>query len=386
MPSAPLHLVLWGLCRSWGLPPISCIRPRTKGVCSCSGDAPPLLLCRVSSPTPPTPAWRALAVHTVRGMPPLRSPGQPPPTSLACMPWAWSARCSGGTPLVSSGFGAPPTPLPCMPCAGSTHWLLGAHTLRPCLGAPLPPSPACHALIAHAAVWGGPPLPLSSGCVWRLRVEAVCGGCARRLRAEAARRGCVQPARGAPPYLLPTRVLHTLLGQGGPLLLLFLALQRVPTLTCLGTPPRSLAACRGSALLGGGSPPLSPPWRPQMLSARNRSEIPLPSFLAPRMPHTGSVRCRVLSPSSVALPSCLACSPVVSWPSVLTRSPPLAGSTAVPVGGSKPYSRRTSAPCAGLAPSVPAVCMVRVPVLLLSTALPRYGPPCPAMGVAALPS
>ena len=29
-----------GLRRSWGLPPISCIRPRTKGVRSCSGGAP----------------------------------------------------------------------------------------------------------------------------------------------------------------------------------------------------------------------------------------------------------------------------------------------------------------------------------------------------------
>ena len=40
--SPSLHLALGeGILRSWGLPPISCIKPRTKSVRTCSGGAPP---------------------------------------------------------------------------------------------------------------------------------------------------------------------------------------------------------------------------------------------------------------------------------------------------------------------------------------------------------
>ena len=41
-PSTSLRLALGGgLLRSWGCPPISCIRPRTKGMRACSGGGPP---------------------------------------------------------------------------------------------------------------------------------------------------------------------------------------------------------------------------------------------------------------------------------------------------------------------------------------------------------
>ena len=51
----------------------------------------------------------------------------------------------------------------------------------------------------------------------------------------------------------------------------------------------------------------------------------------------------------------------------------MTGSTAAPVGASKPYLRRASALCLGLALSALAVCLVRVPALPLSTAVSRCG-------------
>ena len=87
------------------------------------------------------------------------------------------------------------------------------------------------------------------------------------------------------------------------------------------------------------------------------------------MPRAWSACCQVSSPSSVSIPSCPACSPVNSWPSALPGSPALAGSTAVPVSTSKTYLRLASAPCLGLALSVPELCLVGVPALLLSAAM-----------------
>ena len=62
-----------------------------------------------------------------------------------------------------------------------------------------------------------------------------------------------------------------------------------------------------------------------------------------------------------------------SWPSLLSWSPASDGLTAVPVGASKPYSRRASTPCSFLAPLVPAVCLGGVPALLVSSKVPRCG-------------
>ena len=58
------------------------------------------------------------------------------------------------------------------------------------------------------------------------------------------------------------------------------------------------------------------------------------------MPRAGSTRCWISSPSSGALLSSPACSHVALWPSSLPGSPTSDGSTAVPAGASKPYSRR----------------------------------------------
>ena len=91
-----------GLLRYWGLPPISCIRPRTKGVHACLGGAPPLSFGLESAPPlsspylhamlwertllgggpfgpqwgpgfSPVPACRALGAHAARGCPLLLS-------------------------------------------------------------------------------------------------------------------------------------------------------------------------------------------------------------------------------------------------------------------------------------------------------------------------
>ena len=160
----PRFVLRWvgGLLRSWGLPPISCIRPRTKGVCACSVGAPPLLRAGRCSPPPPrVPECRTLEAHAARGVPPPRWPGLPPP-SLSYILCAGSAHCSGGPPVASLGVSPPPSPS----CRA-----LGAHTAQ---GMPPPPPPgsvspplpslAYRALGAHAVVRGGPPLPPGSSC------------------------------------------------------------------------------------------------------------------------------------------------------------------------------------------------------------------------------
>ena len=54
-PSPPIRLAVGGLYRSRAPPPITCIRPRTKGVRSCLGGAP-LPSHGRGSPPPPSPA------------------------------------------------------------------------------------------------------------------------------------------------------------------------------------------------------------------------------------------------------------------------------------------------------------------------------------------
>ena len=93
----------------------------------------------------------------------------------------------------------------------------------------------------------------------------------------------------------------------------------------------------------------------------------------PRMPHARSARCRVSSPSSVSLRAWLSLSPVASCSSLLSWSPVLAGSTTVPGGASKPYLRRASMSCSGLASSVLAVCLGGVLALSVSAAVPCCG-------------
>ena len=121
-------------------------------------------------------------------------------------------------------------------------------------------------------------------------------------------------------------------------------------------------------------PPLrSPPWRPHTLSARNHSGVSVPCdwLLAccTLGVHAAGFR---PPPPSTSRPAQHV--PLVAlWTSLLPGSPALAGLTAVPVGASKLYSRRASAPCSGLAPLVPEVCLVRVPALLLSAAVPLCG-------------
>ena len=142
---------------------------------------------------------------------------------------------------------------------------------------------------------------------------------------------------------------------------------------CLGVPPRSLAVRCGRALLGGGSPPLSPPWQPHALSAHNRSGCLRSLSSTPLMPRNGSARCRVPSSSYVPLQAWPAVPLVASWMFPLPWYPAAAGSTTVHIGASKPYLWRVSAPCSGLTLSVPAVCMSRVPAIFMSAAMSCCG-------------
>ena len=64
---------------------------------------------------------------------------------------------------------------------------------------------------------------------------------------------------------------------------------------------------------------------------------------------------------------------MATWPSPLSWSPALAGSTAGPAGTNKSYLRSASAPCLVLAPSVPSVYLREVPALLVSGAVPHCG-------------
>ena len=157
-----------GLLRSWGLPPpISCIRPRPKGVRACSGGAPPSPLgWMVPSSSPPCP----------------------------CMPCAGGARCSGGPLVAILGFGG--LPLPCMPCAGSAH----------CLGDP--PS---------SSSWFRESPPSLTGIPCAGIARCCSAGVPPFLRARPAHGGCARPV---PIPLLPVRRLHTLLGMGAPLFVL----------------------------------------------------------------------------------------------------------------------------------------------------------------------
>ena len=93
------------------------------------------------------------------------------------------------------------------------------------------------------------------------------------------------------------------------------------------------------------------------------------------MPRAQRVRCRVLYPVSVSvsLQYWSAVPMVASWPSLLTWFPVAAGSSAAPVGASKPYSWCKCEPFLGLAPSVPTVFLCRVPELSPTAAVPRCG-------------
>ena len=176
-----------------------------------------------------------------------------------------------------------------------------------------------------------------------------------------------------PPSLLPTHKLRALLGQGSPFLLHLLALWWAPTLPCFGVPPRSLAACRGHMLLGGGSPPSFP----SLTAARVKCAQPfgglLPLVSTCLLLHARSAHFWFSSPYSVSPLAWSAASLVAPWPFRLAWSPALAGSTAVPGGASKPYLRRASALCSGLAPSVTVAYLGGVPTLLVSAAV--LGPP-----------
>ena len=110
LPPPPCFVYRWGASTGLGrLPPISCIRPRMKGVRSCLGGALPLPLLV----------------------------GGPPP-SLSCMPCVRSTRCLWGAPPSTSWSGVPPLPSPASR-AGREHVAWGVP----------PPSPS----------WSGVPHP-----------------------------------------------------------------------------------------------------------------------------------------------------------------------------------------------------------------------------------
>ena len=94
--------------------------------------------------------------------------------------------------------------------------------------------------------------------------------------------------------------------------------------------------------------------------------------MAPHMLFAGSANCQVSSPS-VSLLSYPSNPHVASWPSGFLGSPASSTSTTLPVGASKTYSQRASAPPLGLAPLVTSVCLFGVSALPLSATVPRCG-------------
>ena len=74
--SSPLCLVMGGLHRSWGPPPISCFRPRTKVVRSCSGGDPPSVASvSVADPSNSAPLHPELSsVLSFSSVPPRSTP------------------------------------------------------------------------------------------------------------------------------------------------------------------------------------------------------------------------------------------------------------------------------------------------------------------------
>ena len=186
---------------------------------------PPLLPHSKGYPLPPSTASREMGAHAAQGVPLRYPPGLPPP------------------------------PLPLL------HDVHGERTLIR----------GCPFLVL--LVWGSPPLPLLNSVreVRKLLFGGVPPYSALRLRAVVERSGCVRPAWGGPLSPLPEHGLRTMMGGGTPFLLWPLALHERRALPCLGVLPRSLAARRGRALLGGGSPPSPPPWRLHILSACDRS-------------------------------------------------------------------------------------------------------------------
>ena len=219
---------------SWGLTPISCIRPRTKGVHACSGVFLPLLWAGVYSPPPPPLLLHALCWDRtlIGGVPPLRWPGMGlPPSSSACR--ALGAHAAWGVPRWPPRGSPPPPPL------HAVRWELTL--LRGCplllllvwVFHPLP--------LWHAVHWertlpfgGGPPLPPASAC------------------AQWVRAACPPPPPARP------RVARTA-GAGGPLLRPGTGRTVESCADLFEGPPLAPAARCGRALLCGGFPPSFPP-------------------------------------------------------------------------------------------------------------------------------
>ena len=158
--SPPICIAVEGLIRSRAPPPISCIRPRTKVVCSWSGDAPLSLSC-LGSP-PPFPLLHVVRKgHTLLRGPPPSTPWSGSPPSLSCKPCTGSARFLGGTPPSPSWSGVPP-PLPLL---YAMHWkrtLLGGCPAVAFLVQGTPPLPLLNAVReVHMLQFRGP-LPSSS--------------------------------------------------------------------------------------------------------------------------------------------------------------------------------------------------------------------------------
>ena len=179
---------------------------------------------------------------------------------------------------MSSSFVFPP-----LPFLHAMRWertLLGGCPFLVFLvwGFPPPPSPACCARCAHAAVWGGPPLSPTSGC-------------ARRLLSPAR----AQFARAA--------------GKGDPIHPLYPGLALGARVAISGGTPRSLAARRGRALLGGGSPSSFPP----LASARINCAQPFRGSPFPVVDSSHAARWERALPGFVPLlrlsPGLVACPP-----------------------------------------------------------------------------
>ena len=254
------------------LPPISCIRPRTKGVCAFLGGVPPSH--SGWSVTPPlslaVPVCHALGAYAAWGVPLGRSWGLGVCPFLSCHALGTHA-----------DRGVPP-PLPLLPLGSG--------------GSP-PPSQTFRAMGGHAAVGGGPPLhPGLAHATWARAVRPLPPP-ARARFARAAGAGGILPCLG------PCCTGGTVMVQSA-------------------VPPIDLSACRGRAPLDGGSLPPSPLQRPLALGAGNRSGEPLVVVRPPS--GSSALRARWESPSDSWSPSSrggIPCCNAGEFRPVLRRAP-----------------------------------------------------------------
>ena len=227
-----------------------------------------------------------------------------------------------------------------VPYTESSHYSIGGFPPSSWIGphAVCPHTPPCPRAVCVLLGRGVPVLLL--GPVSRGGPEVVCSGsplcapAARRWRdllvggtpspfspSSAARVRCGRPFRGD-PRCRPSIVglLRSKISWGSPLWFLESPSREVLSQVLLGASPCFLAAHRGRALLGEGSPSIFPPRQPLALGAHDCSGVSSPPSLCQMFPSPRSLSWEFRPPLLLLWPP-MSCGPMV----VLDRLRPRAG-------------------------------------------------------------